>query len=465
MARGGTVLTLVRPEDFDAQLREILLRAGEVGRTAEAASLKAGHEVRRLPAKPPTDPERALEQLKEALEDEVVLARTAQGAAVIEEREEHREIAKRALVHIKLPVLRQIAENMGLPASGTLDEVADRIVRAYKMDERAIAELVVTYEAEPPPERRFTTRIFHLSDEPPDVGALAARIELFTNRYIRTGIARWFVIEKVALDPLLTMRGTFRFYRADAEEEEEQYRLRADRDSATASLTLQPTRKMTEVEAKAEGESRAIMAAFERASNLRWRDSLPLAATLPEGPLFAWDPRSAFLVDLLNTRFGRNDVEIFNLNVAGFQTRRERASADTESTRPAVRAVRFQGQHLLDSRTACELIIGGQGLVELGMLVRFRPSADENHLLPLTLRLERDHALVATGFGANPPQAARMLHRVVLGGVERAFGAGFLDESRLRLVASQIAQRAATDEPVTRATMFGPPTGKSADGR
>jgi len=47
--------------------------------------------------------ERFADELRDILEDEVIVSKPARGDAVIEEREEHREIAKRALTHVKLP--------------------------------------------------------------------------------------------------------------------------------------------------------------------------------------------------------------------------------------------------------------------------------------------------------------------------------------------------------------------------
>ena len=106
--------------------------------------------------------------LTQLLEDEIVVARPAAGEAVIDEREEEREISKRALIHIRLPQLRVMAENLGLSRSGDLEEVVDRIARAFRGDQDAIARLIVQYETEPPPERRFSTRVFQLAGDEHD---------------------------------------------------------------------------------------------------------------------------------------------------------------------------------------------------------------------------------------------------------------------------------------------------------
>ncbi len=454
---GEVLVSIIRSEDLDDHLRRILETSAEFGRLAERGAQETDNRivVRRLPDKPDLS-EALFDRLRDALEDEVVVAKPATGEAVIEEREEEREIAKRALAHIRLPQLRGIAEELNLAKGGTLDDVADRIVRAFRGDRAEIARLVVTYESEPPPERRFTTRLFQIWEASTDVGTTLERVQLFAHRYIRTGIARWFIINDVTQAArAMLMKGTFRFYRADATEQDEEYTLWADPDSASARLRLRANETSVEVEATGDRESRAIMTAFQHASGLRWRDTLPVSRRAPEGELQGWEPRSVVMVDLLNARFGSNSIEIFNLNVAGFETGSEPTDYD-DSTRPSVRSVRFQGRHLLDSRTACELLVQGQGLVELGALVRFQADAESSYILPMTLRLERDHAKVMTGFGANPALAARDLHDVVVKGVRRSLREGLMDEEALRRLAQEIRSRAEQEEPVSRATIFAP---------
>jgi hypothetical protein len=447
-------MTLVKAEDLDAALRRILEEAREVGREAENAALRGGEEIRRVATKPDIS-ERLLDELKSALYDEVVVAKPAAGETVIEQREEEREIAKRALAHIRLPRLRVIAEDLGLDKHGTLDEVADRIVRQFKSDREKIAELVVRYEEEPPPERRFATRVFQLRDAPEDQDAVAKRTQLFTNRYIRTGIARWFVINAVErLAGLLRMEGTFRYYSADATLEDQTYNLVAVPGAAQADLTLHGRDPMVEVEAKGTTESRALMTAFQHASGLRWRDSFSLAQLPVAEEVRHWDPRSVFMVAFLHARLLSDAVEIRNLTSAGFQTATTPSEED-QAARPVVRSVRFQGRHLLDSRAACELLVRGQGLVELGMVVRFKPNIEEAFVMPVTLRLERDHVTVMTGFGLQPPNAARLLHTELLAGVRKALRDGLADVKGFRNLAQEIRQRAEQDEPVARATFFG----------
>lgn len=413
-------MRLVRSEDIDREVRALVDEALAVGREAEAEAVRGGKVARRLPNKPDLT-EWLVTNMREAIEEELVVARPAEGEARIEPREEQREIAKRALVHIRLARLRDIAEGLGLGRGGDLEQVVDRIVRAYHDDQEAIAKLIIEHESEPPPERRFTTRLFHLSEGPKDLSAPGERAERFAHRYIRTGIARWFVVEQVAADAQkLTMHGTFRFFRADADVRNETYSLRADADSAAARLRVRAAHPFVEVDARGPTESRAIMLAFQHTTALKWRQAQSFLTGPPVDDLLAWEPRSVFLVDLLHTRFGSDALDVFDLNTAGFQTG-ETVPADEDETRPAVRSVKFQGRHILDSRTACELLVAGQALVELGLVLRFQATANDDVLVPLTISLERDHATVATGFGAQPPQLARQVHDLAVRGIEAAF--------------------------------------------
>jgi hypothetical protein len=451
-------MRLIRSEDLDTRLTEILERAAEVGREAETAALgdrepEAG-EISRAPSE--ISDEQLLADLRKGLEDEVLVARPAQGEAVIDEREEHREIAKRALIHIKLPQLRVIAEDIGLPKGGKLEDVADRIVRAYDADEEEIARLIVAYETEPPPQRRFTTRLFRISDSlDASMDATADRIRVFAHRYVKTGIARWFVIENVdERVGAIRMRGTYRFYNADAELRDDEYRLRAERASASGQLTLLAGRTVVDVETKGVAEGRAMMDAFAHASGIRRPSVFSLNLPPLEGELAGWDSASVFMTDVLNSQFRTRDVEIANLVMVGF----EMGEQETSSARPTVRSVRFQGQHLLDSQTACELLTRGQRMTEWTAMVRFCADAENTSVLPVTVRLERDHLAVVTGFGAHSPTVARQLHKEVVRRLGSRLEHGVSDRGELYRVADQIRARAEQPEPVERATIFGPAT-------
>jgi len=447
-------IKIVTSDDLDAELRAIVNDAAEYGERAEQAARDAGKTIRRFEDKP-GDVDETVAQLRHALEDEIQIAQPIEGDAIIDVGEQDREIAKRALVHIKLSTLRQIAKGLDIPHSGNLDAVTDRIARKLKADRAEIARLVLQYETEPPPERRFTSRVFQLWESPGDLDALASRIDYVLNRYIRIGIARWFVLENVQRSASsLVLSGIFRFFKADADQSDDDLTLRAEEGSASAQLRVRGNEPIAEVQAKGERESKAIMAAFEGTSECRRREALKIGTESMRGHLAGWDAWSVFLVDLLGARFRSPNIEILNLTHAGFRTD---DGGSEEANRPTIKAVRLEGRHLLDSRAACELLTRGQSLAELGMTVRYRLAPSQDVSLPLTVKLSKDHATILTGFGITEPSNALKCHAEVVAGVSSSLRHGLADEVSLSNLAREIANRASSDEAPSKATIFAPP--------
>lgn len=448
-------MSVVPSEELDAGLRELMEVAKRYGREAERAAKDAGLTLTRLQDKPDLAESR-LEHLHDMLEDELLISHESAEGVVISEREEDREIAKAALAHLKLPQLKKIAEDFGLQKGGNLEQVAERIVLAFRADQHEIAQLVVRYEEEPPPDRRLTMRIYPLARTADDVAGPAAMLRRLVNRYIRVGIARWFIFEDVAtVGRSVVLRGTYRHYIADAQQEDDEYRLYADKRWDDAALWFTAGERFVRVEAKGDAESRAIVRAFSFATEIR-KHEISIEAPAIEGAAFQWSPKTAFMIDLLINHFRVDGVEVFNLTTAGFERADDTPVQSDVETRPAVRSVRFQGAHLLDSRPACELIVAGQALVDLSLLVRFRPTANESFLLPLNVKLNRDNVAVSVGFGLETPEVARRLRDAIAQGIQQALPRWPTDEGRLREVAEGIRRRAQTEGPIERADMFGP---------
>jgi len=276
---------------------------------------------------------------------------------------------------------------------------------------------------------------------------------------VRTGIARWFIVGGVqAGASLLRLDGTFRTFRADATERGDDLTLTSDEHNASARLLLRSGDPFAEVEAKGEAESRAAIAAFEGSTSLRRLAVLAPPREPLRGQLGSWHNQSVFMIDLLQSRFRSSQIEILDLNIAGFKT--ERASrrsktGDEEESAVRIKAVRFEGRHLLDSRPACELLSSGQHLVQLGMTVRFTAGTGDQHLLPLTVNLAPDHVVVLTGFGVVSPQVAWELHGIVTDGIRKALGSGLADPAGLDRLAAAVRERAGSDEEPRRPTIFG----------
>jgi hypothetical protein len=449
-------MSLIRHDELEAILADIFAEAPEVGRRAEDEARRSGLEIRRTPRKP-TDTDSVRDELRDLLEREVIVAKPPAGEDVISERELNREIAKRALAHLKLSQLRELAEQHGLATSGDLDEVAERLGAKFAFDGAAIAQLVVEHETEPPPDRRFATRLYPMSRMPDDLTGLTERLERLAGQYFRVGIAKWLVVDRVSSGAsYVRWEGTYRYYRADAEQVDDEYELHSYPDRAGVVLTARGEEPFVVVEAAKAGESNAIVTAFQHATGIP-RSGVP-SVRAPEGPLFSWEPRTVFLMDLLNSRFGSPELAILNLTAAGFATPKEEtviAADDTEITsRPALKSVRFQGQHLLDSRPACQLIDRGQALVDVSFLMRFANNT-ESAVVPVVLRFEQSHINVMTGSGAVAPALSRAAHDLVVRGVGQSLANGLRDEQSLRQLAGAVHDRAQRDAPVDKADFFG----------
>lgn len=71
------------------------------------------------------------------------------------------------------------------------------------------------------------------------------------------------------------------------------------------------------VEAKGDGERRAIADGFAFAAGVERAPGLDLGAPRLEGAAFAYTPRTGFMLEPLRTCFGLSRIGLFNLTTAG----------------------------------------------------------------------------------------------------------------------------------------------------
>jgi hypothetical protein len=442
---------VVREEDVDARLRELADALAKRGKDAGQVARARQDLFRTIPT--PDLTERFIEEARKALEDEVDFARPAEFEGDIEPAEIDREIAKKALARLRLEQLRNIAAQVNVESRGREEEVIERIAHAYDFDEAQIARLVLQNE-EPTPERGVSDRLFPLLEPRIDLGVAEQRLDVYRRRYIRTGIARWFVFgDIVRRGDSLLLNGTFRSYRVDPVGEEEEFDLVPIPATLDVRVRLVPDGRFIEVRGRGVTESRAAAQAVMKVLNLRPLSGVPIEATPQVGDLMIWDSRSVFLIGFLQNQLDRDGLTVFNLTSAQFETGEAIAGSEL---RPNVRSVRFEGSHLLSSKPACELLVEGRALVGISLLVRFAPKEDESYLLPLRFSLERDHAAVLTGFGAERPEVADQLQRLVVKRLIRAFERPVGNEKELAELATRIRARARQDEPVERADILAP---------
>jgi hypothetical protein len=443
-------------EKLDDQLNELLdvmQRAGqEANRIAKEERIDRVTVPNRV-----SDREDSFRALRELLEDRVPISSPVAEGEEIDPWEEHREIAKRALAGLRVPQLRTIAESIGVPRSGPRDGLLERIVRRLQANEAEIARLVVMHQEDLPGDLRHTTRLYPLQDPIPSAGVFE-RLSGFTRRYIKVGIAQWFIFRKVERAAGgIVVEGTYRSYRVGAttaSDDESTYEFEPIRRDLPAAALLRHGTCFLEMRSGGATESRALARAVELAAGL------PRTETLPSGSSPIWDDRqwdagTLLLLDLLNSSLRTDAVHVANLTMAGFEMSRTTAPPDEDSAdRPQVRSVRFHGQHILDSRPACELIVQHERLAHIALQVWFRSNGAERFLLPVRVDLESDHATVITGFGMVPRQVSAQLQRMLVQDVEKKLLRGPSDPDGLRVLMGQIEERARQAEEPERATMF-----------
>ncbi|MGO9319685.1 MAG: hypothetical protein ACLQBY_02615 [Solirubrobacteraceae bacterium] len=443
-------------EELDYQLNEVLDVMQKAGHEANRLAREERIDRVKVPSRVPSRDE-SFRALRELIEDHVAVTSPMTDENEIDPWEEHREIAKRALASLKLLQLRTIAESIGVPKSGRRDALLDRIVRRLQANEAEIARLVVMYAEDLPSELRHTTRLYPLEHRVPSAGVFE-RLSGYARRYIKVGIAQWFIFRRIEqISGGIFVEGTYRSYRVGAtavSDDETTYELESVRRDLAASALIRPGTSFLEMRAGGATESRALARAVELAAGLPRNETLPSGSS-PQWDDRQWDAGTLLLLDLLNSSLRSETVHVANLTMAGFETSRATEPPDEESSdRPQVRSVRFHGQHILDSRPACELIVEHERLAHIALQVWFRSEGGERILLPVRVDLESDHATVITGFGMMPRGVSAQLQRLLVRDVEKKLIHGPSDPEGLRRLMGQIEERAKQEEEPERATMF-----------
>jgi hypothetical protein len=399
------------------------------------------------------------EDLRQILESEVVTAVAEGDASGMFEHEVEREIQKKALVGLRIQTLRRLADSMGLDRRGRVEDLAERLARAYRYDEHAIAELISENLDEPEPDRRFSERIFPLY-KVPDIEAVRERASWAVGRYIRVGVARWISFEELEQDDagMLSIYGALHSYRAYVTTEDDDVSLGSSPSSTPVKLALRSDESTISIENASASVARAALKALEAVSDIRSLGGIPgLGGNGLMGVLGTFDRQTVFLLDLIYNRVPRAGGRKLNLTAAKFRMSREDQydQDDSDDDRPSLKSVRFEGRHLLDSIPACELIAQeGRALVDISLTVgQALGSSDEEARFPCRFTLDRDHVAVMTGFG-RVPALAISLHSALVDVAEREIDEGVLDVDRLEELAQRIAQLSREGESPDKPTML-----------
>lgn len=442
--------SVMRSEELDAAVDELLQLAQSEGKALRHRGPKGRVFITDRPDKPKID-ELLRRTLRTALEDEVVPAVALPSGGSIDPAELHREVIKKALVTLKLSTLRQLARDRTLLSGGSLEAVAARVAEAYGWNEEEIARLVLANEEEPAVDSGHVDRIFPLADVL-NIGNVRDLLSYVQGRYIRIGIARWFVFESIDEgEEDVKLRGTVRSYQASVDDTEELPTLSVVPSEHEVRVVLTQGSDVLRIRRASAASSRAAVRALEVATRLQVLGYVPVrGAALLGSAGFLLDSSSIFMLDLLNTRFREAGLRDLNLTICRFKLGDETAGSENDDERkPTLRAVRFEGTHLLDSVPACELLVNERrALVEISLRTRTSSHPDrEPAQFPIHVGIESDHVVVATGFGTGQPELSLQIHRTAVAAVVREIQEGVADPGRLDELAQRISERAGGHSP------------------
>lgn len=430
-------------EDVSAQIRELMDYAAEAGRRLRD---RPGAQVyTESPNKPNAD-DLLFEGLRSVLEDEILPAGQLRDGK-IDEREVAREVVKKALIGLKLEQLREAARKMNVSSVGNLEEIATRVASAYSWNEQEIARLILDFEDQLTGERATVDRLFPLSGLP-DLDYAAARLDIVTGRYVRVGVARWFVFDDIFVDEddttgdvaEVVVGGSFRYYNASVNEFEKEPTLSATPSSreALAYITASPVLRIRRGNITT---ARAAVRALMSAARIEPKGYVVAGSVSP-----ALDANSEFMLDLVYTRLREMGFGNPNLTVARFrvgETKGEEEGSPAPGSKPVLKAIRFEGSHLLDSVQACQLLaLDNRPLVELSLLADYR-SRERNMAgrFHLRISIDTDHVQLSTSYG-DSPELSLVAHDALVEAARREIENGVGDSDRLGKLYKRLYERA-----------------------
>jgi hypothetical protein len=441
-------------EDLAAEVDELLEFAKKRGLVARQGD--TGKRVMTThPDKPNVD-EFLRGELRQALEGDVVSATQADDTTGLLDWELQREISKKALLGLRRPALLDLAMRLRLDKRGRTEDVAERIARHYGFDGAAIAQVILDTEQEPEPQHALSDRLFPLERPVQDLESIFPRLKVVLRRFIRVGVARWVLFEQLERrGGALKLTGRLRAFRAYVAGDQEIPQLGATPVDTPFAIEIGADDPFLRIRRGNSTVGRAACRALEAVTELRTLGRLPIGHGGVEGLLAAIDPNTRAMLDLLHDRLRETIARSPNLTVARFRMSEDDLGDEDRPDRPRLKAVRFEGTHLLDSIPACRLIaLDGRALVDLSLVVVANPdSSDEPAELPIRLSFDRDHANVVTDLGNRPDLAIR-LHRELLLQVEQALQEGVKDVASLERFVERINEFARSGRPVDRAVML-----------
>lgn len=400
------------------------------------------------------------EDLKAHFEDEIIPAiPNANGGGYIDETELRHELAKKALVGLKLSRLREGAEEIGAPLAGarTSEEIAAAIAKALHWDDEAVARFVLENEEEPTDNSGHSTRLYPLADSTANVDEIGSAVQRLIGRYIRVGLARWYVFDDSSqTDDGVRLSGKFMSYSADVDPTKDRASLKSVPKVQDVDAIITPSRGVVEVRKAAWGAAKAAVFAASAVLDQQTLEYVPNTGRGAEPVSGKVHGSAEFLLSVLHNRLPDAGVDSVNPTVARFKL--DSVGESTSDDSPALKAVRFEGNHILDSAAACRfIVVEGRQLANISFRMYLKLSDAEGTMqhssFPVKIALESDHVQVVTGLGDNPI-GSRRAHDIVKTAVWAQVKHGHPEDSTLDQLVKRMVERAAEGEPADEANIL-----------
>jgi len=407
---------------------------------------KAGNQLR--PAEPVKNPspdvsDEFIRRIRSSIEDEIVPLESAPNGE-IDEEEVNREITKKALIGLKSKVLRQIATeaNIKLPSRPPIEELASAVARAYEWNEHEIVKLILRHEEEGSISRGHVTRIFPLIQSA-NIGKVRKLLSSVGGRYIRTGVAKWFVFESVeSHQQKIKVFGNYKTYQASVSDVDKDFKLAASAKDLPAIIEMDDKPILT-VSKASMATARSAVRAFQTVTGEFALWGMPVMSE-PLDIDAPFHPSSRLILDVLHFRLNTKFVVDINLKSARFDVPNGENTSDenrsVEDRRSQLKSVEFSGDYLLGSEEACRfLAVDDRPMVEVVFDVILDIEGSAQMLTyPVRLTFEKDHVCVQTGLGIDHTENSLILHELVVQAAADSLFYGPLDFDGLSQLADDM---------------------------
>ncbi len=384
--------------------------------------------------------------------DELTIVSKLEGPDGIATEERERQIARRALAKLTKIELQAAAASLGLPRSGTKEDLLDRLVLYLDGDRAAVSTLISATDRHTREGRRHAARLFPFEDLPRSA-ALAEVLAPYARRYVRTDVASWFVLADVESDEAgLNVGGHFRTYDVSIDPET----LREHEHDWDVSLHVRDRQSILRAYARHEAETVAAVEAF---SFLAGQPPLPpLALVSRQRPVWGsavnLSVQTTWLIGLLLSLLEHPEMTLRDVTSATFERPVGDRAAAVAPEVPHVGSARLRGQHVLDSQSACRHVTSGERLRAVTAILRFQSGDAAAVNVPVRFAVESTHIGVMTGFGGLGAGATRPFHQMLEDYVaEHLLGPAF-DASEVQRVVSEMLLRASEREAPRVADLF-----------